>query len=167
MLLSSPSVRLADCPLAESRQLSVLGVLEQCPVPLIAVADDGVVLFASRVFEHLLGCSYGALTAISYDDICSVLPTDETLFAVTRLGPNAINSATKSGRATVLVKMRKSAIRGGPDWDAVAMFEELVANLSERDDASLTTQASRGLPGDRRDGRRLSSSHSYRFARTR
>ena len=131
MLLSSPSVRLADCPLAESRQLSVLGVLEQCPVPLIAVADDGVVLFASRVFEHLLGCSYGALTAISYEDICSVLPTDETLFAVTRLGPNGfVGSLMLSSQATVFVKMRKSATLSDADPDAVAMFEELTEHLA-------------------------------------
>jgi hypothetical protein len=34
------------------------------------------------------------------------------------------------GRATVFVKMRKSAIIGAADSDAVAMFEELIERLS-------------------------------------
>ena len=131
MLLSQTSQRATDSLLAETRQISALVVLEQCPVPVIAVADDGAVLFASAAFAHLLGCSCDALTCMSYDDICSLLPTDETLFAVTRLGPNAfVGRLMLSSQATVFAKMRKSATLNDADPDAIAMFEELTEHLS-------------------------------------
>ncbi len=125
MLSSEPPLRPA-----ESRGSPALRALERCPVPVIAVSDDGAVFFASAVFEYLLGYSCDAGTRISYADVCSVLPTDETLFAVTRLVPRDKTRPMQSGQATVFVKMRKSAIRGGADWDAVAMFEQLMERLS-------------------------------------
>jgi hypothetical protein len=131
MLSGDPSQRPGDSLIAESRQISAHGVLEQCPVPVIAVADDGAVVFASAAFAHLLGCSCDALTCMSYEDICSLLPTDETLFAVTRLGPNGfVGSLMLSSQATVFVKMRKSATLSDADPDAVAMFEELTEHLA-------------------------------------
>jgi hypothetical protein len=131
MLLSDPSVPLADCLIAESRRITFVGVLEQCPVAVIAVADDGVVLFASPAFAHLFGYSSDEITSMSYEDICSVLPADETLFPITRLGPNGVvGSLMLSSQATVFVKMRKSATLSPVDPDAEAMFEELLAHLS-------------------------------------
>ena len=125
MLLNSSLRRPGDSLIAESRQISALGVLAHYPVPVIAVADDGAVLFANTAFAHLLGCSCDAVTSISYEDICSVLPADETFLPVTRLGP----SLMPLGQATFFVKMRRSAIPGAADSDAVAMFEELMKRL--------------------------------------
>jgi hypothetical protein len=129
MLLGDPSRRQA-VPITESRQVSALGMLEQCPVPVVAVADDGGVLFANTAFAHLLGYSCEALTSISYEDICSALPTDGTLFAVTRLGSKAIGSLMQSGQATVFIKIRTSATLNAADSDAAAMFKELMERLS-------------------------------------
>jgi nitrogen-specific signal transduction histidine kinase len=130
MLLDGPP---RDSLTIESRQISARGVLEQCPVPVIAVADDGAVLFVSAAFAHLLGYSCDALTGTSYEDICSLLPTDKTLFAVTRLGANAfVGSLMLSRQATVFVKMRKSATLSDADPDAIAMFKELMEHLSAK-----------------------------------
>jgi len=130
MLLGDPSRRPGDSLVAESRQTTARGVLERCPVPVVAVADDGTVLFANAAFAHFFGYSCDALTWMSYQDICSVLPAGETLFAVTRLGPNATKSLMLSGQATVFVKMCKAAIRSAADPDAIAMFEEMIEHLS-------------------------------------
>jgi hypothetical protein len=131
MLLDGPLLRPGDSLIAESRQMSALGVLGGCPIPVVAVADDGAVLFVSAAFAHILGYSCDALTCMSYEDICSLLPTDETLFAVTRLGPNAfVGSLILSSQATVFVKMRKSATLSDADLDATAMFKELTEHLS-------------------------------------
>src|SRR5712672_3455774 len=110
MALGAPVQWPGDSLIAESRQISALRVLVRHPVPVIAVADDGVVLFANTAFAEVLGCSCDAVTSISYEDICSVLPTDETLFAVTRLCPDTIGSLLQLGHATLFVKMRRSAI---------------------------------------------------------
>jgi hypothetical protein len=130
MLLDGPLRRSGDSLLIESRQRTALGVFERCPVPVVAVSDDGTVLFANAAFAHFFDYSCAALTCMSYEDICSVLPAGETLFAVTRLGPNAIKSLRLSGHATVFVKMRKSATISTADPDAIAMFEELMEHLS-------------------------------------
>ena len=131
MLLSDPWVPLAQSLVAESRRITVLGVLEQCPVPVIAVSDDGVVVFASAAFAHLFGYSCDAVTSMSYEDICSVLPADETLFPITRLSPDAVvDSLMLSSQATVFVKMRKSATLNAADPYAIAMFDELLEHLS-------------------------------------
>ena len=130
MLLGDPYPRPGDSLIAESRQMSALGVLGGCPIPLVAVADDGAVLFVSAAFAHILGYSCDALTWMSYQGICSVLPAGEALFAVTRLGPNATKSLMLSGQATVFVKMCKAAIRSAADPDAIAMFEEMIEHLS-------------------------------------
>jgi PAS domain-containing protein len=130
MVLGGPSRRPGDSLIAESRQITALGVLERCPVPVVAVAHDGAVLFANAAFARSFGYSCDALALMSYEDICSVLPPGETLFAVTRLGPNAIKSLMLSGQATVFIKMRRSATLSAADPDAKAMFETLAEHLA-------------------------------------
>jgi hypothetical protein len=123
MLLDDPLRRQGDSLIVESRQPTALGVLERCPIPVVAVTDDGTVLFANPAFAHFFDYSSDALTCMSHEAICSVLPADETLVAVTRLGPNAIKSLMLSGQATVFVKMRKSATLSAADPDAIAMLK--------------------------------------------
>jgi hypothetical protein len=115
---------------AESCQIPVLRALEEYPIAAVAVADDGAVLFANSAFVEVLGCSSDAVTSMSYADIFCALPTDETLFAVTRLCPNTLGSSPQSGRATCFVKMRKLAVRNGAASVAITLFEELLERLS-------------------------------------
>ena len=115
--------------MAESCQIPVLRALEQYPIAAVAVADDGAVLFANTAFAEVLGCSCDAVTSMSYADISCALPTDEALFAVTRLCPNTLGSSPQSGRATCFVKMRKLAIANGAASVAITAFEELMDRL--------------------------------------
>lgn len=69
MLECSRFRRPSDSPIAESCQTPALPVLEQYPVPAIAVADDGAVLFANTAFARVFGCSRDAVTSMSYEDI--------------------------------------------------------------------------------------------------
>jgi PAS domain-containing protein len=119
-----------DSLIAEPPQIRALRVLTQHPVPVIAVADDGVILFANTAFADVVGCSCDALTSISYADICSFLPTDETLFAVTRLCPDTIGRLLQLGHATLFVKMRRSAIVSDADSGPITLLEGLVERLS-------------------------------------
>ncbi len=67
---------------------------------------------------------------MSYGDICSVLPPDETLVAVARLGPNNLGRLLQLGEATLFVKMRRSAILSAADSGPVTLFEGLMKRLS-------------------------------------
>ena len=108
----------------------MLLALEQYPIAAVAVADDGAVLFANTAFAEVLGCSCDAVTAMSYADISCALPTDETLFAVSRLCPNTLGARRTRAAATCFVKMRKLAVFNGTASVAITLFEELLERLS-------------------------------------
>ena len=67
---------------------------------------------------------------MSYEDVCSVLPPDETLVVLTRLGTNTIGRLLLLGEATLFVKMRRSAILSAADSGPVTLFEGLMKRLS-------------------------------------
>jgi PAS domain S-box-containing protein len=129
MLERRRSGRTGDSRLAEPIQTPALLVLEQYPVPAIALADDGAILFANTAFAAILGCSRDAVTSMSYKDVFSALPTGETLFAVAHLRADTIGNSLHLGGSTFFAKMSKSAIARGADLCAIATFEELMARL--------------------------------------
>jgi hypothetical protein len=109
MALGAPLQRPGDSPIRESRQMCARRVLAQHPVPVIAVADDGAVLFANTAFADVPSCLFSA---------------------VTRLGADAIASLLQLGQATLFVRMRRSAIVPGADSGAITLFEALMERLS-------------------------------------
>lgn len=116
--------------IAESHHMPATRLLVPHPIPVIAVSDEGAVLFANNAFAEVLGCSRDAVTSISYDDICSALPADETFFAATELRPDTVGSLLGLGWATLFVKMHRSAILSGADSAAVALYDGLMKRLS-------------------------------------
>ncbi|SPM30669.1 histidine kinase, partial [Mycobacterium terramassiliense] len=105
-------------------------VLERIPVPAIALADDGAVLFANAAFAEILGCSRDAVTAMSYEEILHALPTEETLFRVARLRAEAIGELQHLDGSMIFAKMTKSAVIRRAGAVAIATFEQLVERLS-------------------------------------
>jgi PAS domain-containing protein len=132
MLSGAPLQRPGDPPTVESPQTSARGVLEQCPVPVIAVADDGAVVLANTAVAHFLGYTCDAIPPFSYEDICSFLPADETLFAATRLGAHTFGSLLQLGQTRLSVKMRSWAIAAGADAGAITRGGGLMESLSRR-----------------------------------
>jgi hypothetical protein len=130
MLSDPPFWWPGDSLSADRPHTAAFRVLTQHPVPFIAVAHDGAVVFASNAFADVLGCSCDAVTLMSYQDICSLLPPDETLFAVTRLGPDAIERVLRLGRATLFIKMLRSATGSAVAAGPVTRLENLVKRLS-------------------------------------
>jgi PAS domain S-box-containing protein len=108
---------------------SALLALERIPVPAIALADDGAVLFANVAFAEILGCSREAVTSMSYAEIFHALPTEETLFGVARLCADAIGNWQHLVGSTIFAKMTESAVvrRAGPV--AIATFDQLMERL--------------------------------------
>lgn len=129
MLERRPSRWASDSPLAEPEQTSALLMLEQYPAPVIALADDGAVLFANTAFAEALGCSRDAVSSMSYEEIISALPIEETLFALARLRADTIGNLLHLDGSTFFAKMSKSAIMRGADSVAIATFEELLERL--------------------------------------
>ncbi len=130
MLAGEPLRRLGTSLSDEPPRMTPLRALTQHPVPVIAAADDGAIVFANTAFADVLSCSCDAVRSMSYEDIRSFLPRDETLVAVTRLGTNSIGRVLQLGEATLFVKMRRSAIPSAADSGPITLFEGLMKRLS-------------------------------------
>lgn len=115
---------------APPAEMTALRVLTEHPVPLLAVARDGAVVFANKAFADVLSCSCDAVTTISYADICSLLPPDETLFAVTQLSPDTIRRVLQLANATLFVKIRRSAIVSAAATGPITRLEGQLERLS-------------------------------------
>lgn len=128
---SCHSRRASDSPAVEPYRKPALPALERIPVPAIALADDGAVLFANTAFAEILGCSRDALISMSYEEIFYALPSEETLFGVARLRAETIGDLQHLDGSTIFAKMSKSAVmrRAGPA--ASATFDQLMEQLSK------------------------------------
>lgn len=124
------SRRASDSPTVKPTQRPALSALERIPVPAIALADDGAVLFANAAFAEILGCSRDAVTAMSYDEILHALPTEETLFGVARLCAGTIGDLQHLDGSTIFAKMTESAVLRRAGAVAIATFDQLVERLS-------------------------------------
>ncbi len=51
-------------PLILLKELPALVVLERFPVPVLAIAEDGTILFANAAFAEMLGYPAEAVTAL-------------------------------------------------------------------------------------------------------
>lgn len=117
-------------PLVYPRHGPNLLLLEQISVPVIALADDGRILFANTVFAEMLGCSPDAITSMSYEEIFYVLRPEETLFAVARLRADTTGDLQHLDGSTFFAKMSRSARIRGADSSEIATFEQLLERLS-------------------------------------
>ena len=124
------SRRASGSPLVHPREASTLLLLEQFPVPVIALAEDGAILFANTVFAKILGCSRDAVISMSYEEIFYVLPPEETLFAVARLRADTTEGLQHLDGSTIFAKMSKSARIRGADSSVIATFDQLLERLS-------------------------------------
>jgi PAS domain-containing protein len=110
-------------------RVRALAALERFPVPTLAVAEDGAVLYANIAFADALGCSRNVLTSMGYEDVINVLPVEETLVAFARLRADPTAELRPLDGLTVYAKMRKSAmVRNG--FIQFTTFEDLAVQLS-------------------------------------
>lgn len=112
-------------PMPTPQEISALGTLERFPVPTVAVADDGTVLFANTAFAAALGCSRAAVISMTYDDVINALPPEETLVAVARFHADTIVELRHLAGTTLYAKIGKSITMGSDDAVVLATFAEL------------------------------------------
>src|SRR3954471_10940991 len=61
-------------PIALLKELPALVVLERIPVPVLAAAEDGIILFGNAAFAEMLGYSAVAVTSLEYQQIFHTPP---------------------------------------------------------------------------------------------
>jgi PAS domain S-box-containing protein len=115
--------------MAVLKELPALVVLERFPVPVLAIAEDGTILFANKAFADMLGYSAKAVTALKFRQIFHTLPADESAVSVVRAHADLIVELMHEDGSIVRARMSKSALLRGDDPVALATFQDLTEQL--------------------------------------
>jgi PAS domain S-box-containing protein len=115
--------------MAVLKELPALVVLERFPVPVLAIAEDGTILFANKAFAEMLGHPAEAVTALNFRQIFHTLPADESAVSVLRAHADLIVELLHQDGSIVRAQMSKSALLRGDDPVALATFQDLTERL--------------------------------------
>ena len=107
------------------RELPALVVLERFPVPVLAIAEDGTILFANAAFADMLGYTSEEVQSLRFEQIFHTLPADESAVSVIRAHADLVVELLHQDGATVRARMSKSALLRGDDPVALAAFQDL------------------------------------------
>jgi PAS domain S-box-containing protein len=116
-------------PMALLEELPALVVLERFPVPVLAIAEDGAILFANAAFADMLGYSADAVKALKFREIFHTLPADDSAVSVVRAHADLIVELLHRDNSIVRARMSKSALLRGDDPVALATFQDLTERL--------------------------------------
>jgi PAS domain S-box-containing protein len=110
-------------------ELPALVVLERLPVPVLAIGEDGTILFANAAFAEMLGHTAEAVKSLKFRQIFHTMPADESAVSVVRAHADLIVELVHQDRSIVRARMSKSALLRGDDPVALATFQDLTEQL--------------------------------------
>lgn len=116
------------------KQLPALVVLERIPVPVLAIAHDGGILFTNSAFAQMVGCDPEEVLALKFHEIFHRAPDSESslLSFVHALANEVVELAHKDG-SVVRALMSRSAVMRADDNFALAAFQDLTEQLWEEE----------------------------------
>lgn len=122
--------RSGQSPMSILKQLPALVVLERIPVPVLAIAQDGTVLFANTAFSEMVGRPYEEVLSLKFEDIFVHLApgTESPVSVVQALADRVVELAHQDG-SSVRALMSKSALIRSDDDIALATFQDLTEQL--------------------------------------
>jgi PAS domain S-box-containing protein len=121
--------QLARLPKATLDQMPARLVLERIPVPSLAIARDGQILFANAAFAEMVGYSTEALLSMEFSQLFWLMPTDESPVSLVRKYADQLVELMHADGSLVRARMSKSALRRDDDPLALATFQDLTEQL--------------------------------------
>lgn len=116
-------------PMDVLRALPALVVLERFPVPVLATAEDGAILFANGAFAEMLGYTADEVLSLQFHQIFHAMPADESAVTVVRQHADLIVELVAQDGSIRRARMSKSALVLGDDPVALAAFQDLTEQL--------------------------------------
>jgi PAS domain S-box-containing protein len=116
-------------PIAILKELPALVVLERIPVPVLAIAQDGTVLFANTAFSDMVGRDSEDVLSLKFDDIFHLPPTTESPVSVVQALANMVVELAHQDGSSVRALMSRSALIRADDNIALATFQDLTEQL--------------------------------------
>ena len=116
-------------PMATLKQLPALVVLERIPVPVLAIANDGAVVFANSAFSEMVGRAPEDVVSLQFDEIFHLpLSTESAVTVLQSLANEVVELAHRDG-SSVRALMSRSALIRADDDIALATFQDLTEQL--------------------------------------
>ena len=116
-------------PMATLKQLPALVVLERIPVPVLAIANDGALVFANSAFSEMVGRAPEDVVSLQFDEIFHLpLSTESAVTVVQYLANEVVELAHRDG-SSVRALMSRSALIRADDEIALATFQDLTEQL--------------------------------------
>ncbi|GBE64640.1 diguanylate cyclase [Mycobacterium sp. MFM001] len=110
-------------------QLPAPVVLERIPIPVLAVTQDGTILFANTAFAEMLGYSTEEVLSLKFEQIFHHVPAAESVLSVVHALANMVVELAHRDGSTVRALMSRSALRRSDDKVALATFQDLTEQL--------------------------------------
>jgi PAS domain S-box-containing protein len=116
-------------PMATLKQLPALVVLERIPVPVLAIATDGALVFANSAFSEMVGREPADVVSLKFEEIFHLpLTTESAVTVVQSLANEVVELAHRDGSSVRAVMSRSALIRADDDI-ALATFQDLTEQL--------------------------------------
>jgi len=128
--------RSGNSPTDILRRLPAVVVLERIPVPALAMARNGVIVFANTAFAEMVGYRRNVLTGLAFQEIFHTVPAAVCAPSNVHALPNLVVELRHCAGWTVRAKMSKSALRRSDDPVALVTFEDLTERLWTTNDRS-------------------------------
>jgi PAS domain S-box-containing protein len=110
-------------------RLPAVVVLERVPVPTLAVARDGIILFANTAFAEMVGYGQDSLAGLAFPEIFHTVPAGAGALSGVEALANLVVELRHCEGWTVRARMSKSALMRRDDPVVLVTFENLTERL--------------------------------------
>src|SRR5271157_2211363 len=121
--------RSGDSPTDILTQLPAVVVLERIPVPTLAMARDGIILFANTAFAEMVGYRQDTLAGLAFPQIFHTVPAVVGALSGVDALANLVVELQHGEGWTVRARMSKSALMRRDDPVVLVTFENLTERL--------------------------------------
>jgi PAS domain S-box-containing protein len=118
-----------DAPMDILMRLPAVVVLERIPVPSLAMARDGILLFANSAFAEMVGYGQDTLVGLAFPEIFDTPPAVVGALSSVDALANLVVELRHAEGWTVRAKMSKSALVRSDDSVVLVTFENLTERL--------------------------------------
>ena len=123
------NARSGDSPTDVLTQLPAVVVLERIPVPTLAMARDGIILFANTAFAEMVGHRQDGLAGLAFPEIFHTVPAVVGALSGVDALANLVVELQHCEGWTVRARMSKSALMRSDDPVVLVTFENLTEQL--------------------------------------
>ena len=118
-----------DSPTDILTRLPAVVMLERVPVPTLAMARDGTILFANTAFAEMLGYGQDSLAGLAFPEIFHTVPAAVGALSGVDALANLVVELQHCEGWTVRARMSKSALKRSDDPVVLVTFENLTERL--------------------------------------